>query len=881
MMTDLKDLIQQRGNIRGRLTLFEKYISPLLEITSLSERNKLINNELTLRLTKLQELSDNFDDVQSQIESLDPDMFKQLAEREETENKFFHFIGLAQELLDAFNSSKSKQGDEASCYGSTKSCANNIKLPPLKLPPFDGDSNKWLEFRDMYLSLIHNNENIDDISKFHYLKTYLEGSAKAVINSVNVSGNNYQIAWSLLCDRYNNKRLLINEHIKCLFSIEALSRESDRGLRNLVDTISKNLSSLKVLGEPIEKWDTLIIYLGSAKLDSATARSWEEFRSTLETPTLEQFFNFLRQRATVLETVYATKSVNNNNNNTKVEKRNNFNRTKSFISSALDSPARVSCLACKQNHKLYECNKFKSMSVDERNAKVYQWRICSNCLRDDHQSYQCRLAVCCICKRRHNTLLHKQNTWQNNTQSQQVQQSLAHPQSRTSEEASTSFNTTTNLASSTNPPSQAADETSGPTPVVTMSAGASSLALLSTAIVEVSNNDKTIQLRALLDSGSQSSFITELAQAKLACIKNRNQCKYVSGLNNATISIAEHCNLQIKSMHNQFSTSVKCYVVPMITDNLPQTEIRLHDLCIPSDIELADPTFFHPSEIDLLLGADIFWDIMGSSRLKLGHNKPILQETNLGWIVAGPIGGKYYNTNLNKIHCQFSKNIQQQLVKFWELEEVPTCKSYSTSEDCCETLFQETTYRDADGRFCVQIPLRESPDVLGDSYKIAEKRLIQMEKKMRNKLEFKQDYTKFMQEYEHLEHMSEVTKPERGCYLPHHAVIKESSETTKLRVVFDASAKTSTGVSFNDIQHVGPVVQDDLFSILLRFRQHKYVVTADVEKMYRQILIQPEQRHLQMILWREQESMPIKIFKLNTVTYGTASAPFLSTRCLV
>lgn len=129
--------------------------------------------------------------------------------------------------------------------------------------------------------------------------------------------------------------------------------------------------------------------------------------------------------------------------------------------------------------------------------------------------------------------------------------------------------------------------------------------------------------------------------------------------------------------------------------------------------------------------------------------------------------------------------------------------------------------------------------------------------------------------------MSEVLKPEIGCYLPHHAVIKDISETSKLRVVFDASAKTSTGISFNEIQHIGPVVQDNLYSILLRYSQHQYVVSADVEKTYRQILIQPSQRRLQLILWRDESLQPIKIFELNTVTYGTALAPFLSTRCLL
>lgn len=97
-----------------------------------------------------------------------------------------------------------------------------------------------------------------------------------------------------------------------------------------------------------------------------------------------------------------------------------------------------------------------------------------------------------------------------------------------------------------------------------------------------------------------------------------------------------------------------------------------------------------------------------------------------------------------------------------------------------------------------------------------------------------------------------------------------------MRVVFDGSCKTTGGRSFNDIQLVGPVVQDDLFSILLRFRYNAFVVTGDIEKMYRQI-----ERHLQLILWRDKSTQPIKIFQLNTVTYGTASAPFLSTRCLL
>lgn len=117
-------------------------------------------------------------------------------------------------------------------------------------------------------------------------------------------------------------------------------------------------------------------------------------------------------------------------------------------------------------------------------------------------------------------------------------------------------------------------------------------------------------------------------------------------------------------------------------------------------------------------------------------------------------------------------------------------------------------------------------------------------------------------------------------FIPHHGVLRECSSTTKLRVVFNASCPTSSGLSFNDLQMVGPTVQDDLLSILLRFRQHKYVLSADVEKMYRQVVVQQSDRHLQQVVWRENTCDPVKVFTLNTVTYGTVSAPFLATRCL-
>lgn len=117
------------------------------------------------------------------------------------------------------------------------------------------------------------------------------------------------------------------------------------------------------------------------------------------------------------------------------------------------------------------------------------------------------------------------------------------------------------------------------------------------------------------------------------------------------------------------------------------------------------------------------------------------------------------------------------------------------------------------------------------------------------------------------------------CLL-HHTVINEASHTTKLRVVFNGSSKSSNGFPLNDILLVGPNLQKELILILLKFRCHKYVLMADISKMYRQILVEETQTPLQRILWRDNENEPFQAFELLIVTYGTTSASYQATRCL-
>lgn len=207
-----------------------------------------------------------------------------------------------------------------------------------------------------------------------------------------------------------------------------------------------------------------------------------------------------------------------------------------------------------------------------------------------------------------------------------------------------------------------------------------------------------------------------------------------------------------------------------------------------------------------------------------------------------------------------------------------------TDEQKAEKHFNDTHYMDDSGRFVVRLPINTDIGTLGDSSYMAQRRFLNVEWRLSKDKGLGIAYHKFMSEYLSMNHMELVTAPDPNkCvyYLPHHDVMKESSITTKLRVVFDGSAPSSSGLSLNDVLYQGPKVQSDLLDILLRFRMHSIVITADIAKMYRQVLIHPEDRALQRIWYIETPEQSLKEFELCTVTYGTKTASFLSTRCLL
>ena len=144
-------------------------------------------------------------------------------------------------------------------------------------------------------------------------------------------------------------------------------------------------------------------------------------------------------------------------------------------------------------------------------------------------------------------------------------------------------------------------------------------------------------------------------------------------------------------------------------------------------------------------------------------------------------------------------------------------------------------------------------------------------------------YTRFLTDYESLGHMRKLTSIElhhpNAYYIPHHAVFQQN-DLEKIRVVFNASQVTSSNKSLNNFLFPGPKLQRDITTILTRWRRFAYAFTADITKMFRQILVHPEDALWQRILWRSAPDLPLEEYILQTVTYGTTSAPFLALRVL-
>ncbi|GBO10853.1 hypothetical protein AVEN_249326-1 [Araneus ventricosus] len=351
--------------------------------------------------------------------------------------------------------------------------------------------------------------------------------------------------------------------------------------------------------------------------------------------------------------------------------------------------------------------------------------------------------------------------------------------------------------------------------------------LLSTATLLISNSEgESLPVKAILDSGACCNLISENLVGLLGVERQKTDA-VISCLNDTSVRLKTQLKTDISNLTGDYNRKIDFLVVPKITGETPSKCLDISVLNPPLNIILADRHFHKPGKIDLLLGNEYFCEFLRPGQCRVPNSQLILQNSVFGFLASGRLNVTG-NQSSRVIQCKLIANLEdlhKDMTKFWELEKIEK-PIKSVEEEKCEKHFLKTYSRNSEGRYIVQLPLKKDPECLGESKTSALGSLNSLQTRLSKNPELLSLYRDFMQEYEALGHMELVTdnnEPSTSYYLPHHGVFKPDKTSTKLRVVLNASALSSNGLSLNDIQMNGGLTQEDLFSIMLRFRKHKFV----------------------------------------------------------
>lgn len=329
------------------------------------------------------------------------------------------------------------------------------------------------------------NESLSNVQRLHYLKANLTEEASLVIKNISITDANYNTAWSELQTRYDNLRAIVTAHLSSVLDLPSMKSESAIELKRVYDTVNDALHALRNVGRRVD--DDFVVAITVRKLDSRTLCEWKlHLGGTNDPPVYSKLSEFLIGKLRAFEAISDARDNSNN-------KTQRAGTTKSLVSSvSLDK-----CSSCNEIHALYQCDKFKSLSTDQRKAFVKSQRCCYNCLRKGHFPRTCPSQKrCARCQGKHHTLLHVENELDSSRDKSKTPKA----NDVTSDESVSDSRRTHALK-------------------VQISKGSDPITvhvLLATARVLVKNNEgRSLQLRALIDTDSEATFITERAAQAL------------------------------------------------------------------------------------------------------------------------------------------------------------------------------------------------------------------------------------------------------------------------------------------------------------------------------------------------------------------------------
>ncbi|XP_062557280.1 uncharacterized protein LOC134222153 [Armigeres subalbatus] len=360
-------------------------------------------SQVTVRLEKLDELWENVNDVILNIEThddYDEEEDNCSKQRSEFSSKYYDLKSLLLDKVKEFQEPPALNQSTRNLEAADQATMERVRLPQIVLQTFDGNIDDWLSFRDLYLSLIHRKADLPEVEKFHYLKGCLAGEAKSLVDPLPITRENYQVAWDSVMKRYNDSKQLKRRQVQALFKLPKLAKESATELRSLLEGFERSMQTLDQLVQPVEYKDLLLLDVLCARLDPITRRSWEELSSTKEQDTIKDLTDFLQRRVKVLAAL-PTKSSSYKEEPPQ-QKRAPFRH----LSYTTVQRERWGCVACQEDHPLYQCPRFQRMSIPDRTKVLRDNGLCRNCFRHGHWAVDCSSPYTCRnCRGKHHTLV--------------------------------------------------------------------------------------------------------------------------------------------------------------------------------------------------------------------------------------------------------------------------------------------------------------------------------------------------------------------------------------------------------------------------------------------------------------------------------------------